>query len=317
MKVIIPGGTGHIGRILARSFHAKSWDTVILSRRPTQLQQGRNVLWDGKSVGGWKSEIDGADLVINLAGKSVNCRYHAANLDEMMSSRIDSTLAIGQAISESKSPPPVWLQMSTATIYAHRYDAPNDESTGIIGGNEPDAPALWAKSIEIAKEWERATNIFETQSTRKVILRTAMVMSPEPGGALAPLTNLVRFGLGGKIGDGRQYMSWIHDVDFVRAIWFLYENQNCTGIYNLSSPSPLPQEEFMRVLRKAWGSPIGLPATKWMLEIGTFLLRTESELVLKSRRVIPARLSSHGFSFQFSSWHEAALDLAKRARMSS
>lgn len=222
--------------------------------------------------------------------------------------------AVGEAIAAAKSPPRVWLQASTATIYAHRYDAPNDEATGILGGDEPGVPETWRFSIEVAKAWERTLDEAETPTTRKVKLRAAMVMSPDRGGVFDTLLGLVRRGLGGTSGDGRQYVSWIHDVDFVRAIHWLIDHDDVAGAVNLASPIPLPNAEFMRALREAWGTRIGLPAPAWMLEIGTFFLRTESELVLKSRRVVPGRLTEAGFELRFPSWPEAARDLCRRWR---
>jgi hypothetical protein len=229
---------------------------------------------------------------------------------------VDSVRAVGQAISQAKRPPKVWLQSSTATIYAHRYDDANDEATGILGGAEPGAPDTWRFSIEVAKAWERALEECETPSTRKVALRSAMTMSPDRGGVFDVLLRLVRFGLGGQSGDGRQYVSWIHERDFVRAADWLIEHEDLCGPVNLASPHPVPNAEFMRTLRSAWGAPFGLPATAWMLEIGAFFLRTETELVLKSRRVVPGRLLESGFSFNYPAWQQAAEELCRRWRES-
>jgi uncharacterized protein (TIGR01777 family) len=232
----------------------------------------------------------------------------------MMASRVESTRAVGLALAEVVRPPRVWSQMSTATIYAHRFDAPNDEATGLIGGEEPDAPASWSFSIEIAKAWERAQAEASAPHTRKVALRSAMVMSPDRGGIFAVLLGLTRAGLGGTIGDGRQFMSWIHEVDFVRAIELLIEREDVSGPVNLAAPNPLPQRDFMAALRAAWGTSIGLPATKWMAELGAFFLRTDTELAFKSRRVVPRRLSDLGFRFELPEWPEAARDLVARWR---
>jgi NAD dependent epimerase/dehydratase family enzyme len=204
--------------------------------------------------------------------------------------------------------------MSTATIYAHRLDAPNDETTGIIGGQEPGVPAYWGRSIAIAKAWEQAQADASTPNTRQVALRTTMVMSPDRGGIFDTLLRLVRFGLGGPVAGGRQFVSWIHDQDFVRAVRFLLEHENMTGPVNLASPNPLPYRDFMQALRQAWGIRLGLPATKWMLEIGAFFLRTDTELVLKSRRVVPGRLLDAGFRFEIPGWAGAAEDLVARWR---
>ena len=213
--------------------------------------------------------------------------------------------------------PRVWLQASTATIYAHRCDAPNDEATGILGGSELNAPDTWRFSIDVARQWEQALWDSVTPATRKVALRSAMVMSPDTGGVFDVLLSLVRHGLGGTNGDGRQYLSWIHGDDFTRAMLFLLEDAcELDGPVNICAPEPVPNAAFLRTLREAWGIPFGLPASEWMLEIGTRLLRTESELVLKSRRVVPGRLLSAGFLFQFPDWPGAARDLCRRWRAS-
>jgi uncharacterized protein (TIGR01777 family) len=312
MKIVIPGGSGQVGAVLARAFVAGGHDVVVLSR--TASADGRVVAWDGRTVGDWARTIDGADVVINLAGRSVNCRYTRANLDEMMRSRVDSTRAVGLAIAGAARPPRVWLQMSTATIYAHRFDAPNDEATGLIGGDEPDVPAYWAFSVEIAKAWERAQAEAATPRTRRVALRTSMVMSPDRGGIFDVLLGLVRKRLGGPMAGGAQYLSWIHDRDLVRAIELLIERDDLAGPINLAAPEPLPQRDFMAALRRAAGVGVGLPATRWMAAIGAWFLRTDTELTLKSRRVVPGRLLDAGFRFDFPSWPAAAEDLVARWR---
>ena len=231
-----------------------------------------------------------------------------------MDSRVDSTRAIGEAIEKATDPPRVWLQASTATIYSHRYDAPNDDVTGIIGGHEPDAPDTWNFSIDVATSWERVTNEAVTPKTRKVLMRSAMIMSPDGGGIFDTMLTMVRLGLGGTAAGGRQYISWIHDADFIRSIYWLIDHEELSGPVNLASPNPLPNKEFMRVVREAWGAPIGLPAAKWMLELGAFLMRSETELILKSRRVVPSRILDSGFEFEFPDWQDAAADLVKRRR---
>jgi len=316
MKIVIPGGSGQVGTILARAFHGEGHEVVVLSRQPESVPW-RCLLWDGEKLGGWVAELDGADVVINLSGRSVNCRYHARQRREIMDSRVKSTHAVGAAMACVRHPPRVWLQASTATIYAHRYDAPNDEATGIIGGSEPDAPEIWRFSIEVAQAWERAFDEASTPRTRKVKLRSAMTMSPDAGGIFATLSTLVRFGLGGAAGDGRQFVSWIHEEDFIRAVHWLIAHEEIDGAVNLAAPNPLPYVDFMRALRTAWGVPFGLPAPAWLLEIGTWLLQTESELVLKSRRVVPARLRQAGFEFRYPSWPEAARQLRQRMSRAS
>ena len=310
MRIVIPGGSGHVGAALRRHFAAQGHEVIILSRTPGPNQ----LAWDGKTLGPWAEAVDGADAVINLAGRSVNCRYHAANLREMMDSRVDSTRVIGLAIAACTRPPEVWLQASTATIYTHRFDAANDEITGILGGDEPGAPPKWTASIGIAKAWEAALEAAPTPATRKVALRSAMTMSVDQGSVFDVFSRLTRRGLGGPIAGGRQYVSWIHEADFCRSISFLLERDDLEGPVNVTSPNPLPQREFARSLREAWGVRLGLPAAAWMIEIGTLAMRTESELVLKSRRVVPTRLLDAGFEFQFPDWEGAARELVGRMR---
>ncbi len=307
-KVVIAGGSGFLGSLLAKTFHEDGVDVVVLSRRPSPAPW-RVVTWDARSVGAWAAELEGADVVINLAGRSVNCRYTAANRDQILRSRVDSTSAIRKAIALASVPPKVWLQMSTATIYAHRTDAANDEFSGIIGGNEANVPDVWHFSIDVARQWEAAVTSAALTRTRRVILRSAMVMGPQADGPFAMLKNLVRAGLGGRAASGRQYMSWIHHRDFVRAIDFLIENDSISGIVNLAAPYPVPNALFMRAIREACHVRMGLPAARWMLELGAWALRSETELILKSRRVVPARLLERGFEFRFPSWPEAACDL--------
>ncbi|HXH69821.1 MAG TPA: TIGR01777 family oxidoreductase [Pyrinomonadaceae bacterium] len=311
MKIIIPGGSGQVGTILARAFRADGHEVVIFSRK-AEKSDWRIVQWDAETLGGWTGEFENADVIINLAGRSVNCRYTPENRRQILESRVKSTKIVGEAITKASNPPRVWLQASTATIYAHRFDAPNDELTGIIGGGEPDAPDTWNFSIDVAKAWEQASNASETPHTRKVLLRSAMTMSPDRDGIFDTLLGLVRRGLGGTSGDGRQYISWIHDADFVNAIYHLIEHEEMSGAVNLAAPNPLPNRDFMRILREAWGTKIGLPATKLMLEIGAFFMQTETELVLKSRRIVPTRLLDSGFEFEFPTWENAAKDLCRR-----
>jgi len=313
VKIVIPGGSGQVGTILARHFHTSGHHVVVLSRNPIS-RPWRVVGWDGRTTGSWVAEVDKADVVINLAGRSVNCRYTSANRRAILNSRLESTQAVGAAIRAATNPPPVWLQACTATIYSHRFDAPNDERNGLIGGTEPDAPDSWRFSIEVATAWEKALAAADTPRTRKVVMRSAMTMSPDPGGVFDTLLWLVRRGLGGRAGDGKQFVSWIHEEDFIRAVAWLIHHSEVVGPVNVAAPAPLPNAEFMDQLRAAWGAHVGLPASRWMIELGTRLLRTESELVLKSRRVVPGRLLDSGFDFRFPSWTQAAKDLCKRWR---
>ncbi|MER6026104.1 TIGR01777 family oxidoreductase [Streptomyces sp. NPDC001851] len=313
MKVVLPGGTGQVGTILDRALTAAGHEVTVLTRRP---ERARQVGWDGATLGRWADAVDGSDVVVNLAGRSVSCRYTAGNLRAMMDSRVDSARVVGEAIAAAARPPRVWLQMSTATIYAHRFDAANDEATGVIGGSEAGVPEYWSYSVDIARNWERAQAEAPTPATRKVALRAAMVMSPDRGGVFDVLLGLARSGLGGPVAGGAQYVSWIHDEDFVRAVEFLIERDDIDGPVNLASPGPLPHREFMRALRAACGVPVGLPATRWMAELGAFALRSDTELLLKSRRVVPGRLREAGFEFAYRAWRPAAEDLVRRARSS-
>ncbi|CAA9358680.1 MAG: Cell division inhibitor [uncultured Gemmatimonadetes bacterium] len=310
MKIILPGGSGQVGTLLARAFTREGHEVVVLSRGAGPAPW-RVVPWDAKTPGAWTAELEGADAVVNLAGRSVNARYGAAVRREIMESRVDSTRVLGEAIAACARPPRVWLQSSTATIYAHRFDAANDEATGIIGGDEPGAPDTWRFSIDVARAWERTLDEAVVPGTRKVALRSAMVMSPDPGGIFDVLLGLVRRGLGGRSGSGRQYVSWIHHRDFVRAVSWLIGRDDFAGPVNLAAPGPLPNDDFMRALREAWGTRVGLPAAPWMLEVGAVFMRTETELVLKSRRVVPGRLAEAGFEFEFPAWPEAARDLCE------
>lgn len=317
MKVILAGGSGQIGRALAQAYRSRNWEVVTLGRSvelaaPCEGESYR--IWDGASLDSWQEELDGANWVVNLAGRTVNCRYTSENMRQMMNSRVDSVRVIGQAIAACSKPPSMWFQMSTATIYAHRFDVANDEEQGVIGGQEPGVPAYWARSVEIAKAWERTLEESPTPNTRKVALRAAMVMDHSKGGIFDTLHQLVRRGLGGSIGGGRQYISWIHQNDFMRALDYIEKEARLDGAINLCSPNPLTQAEFMRVLREASGVGIGLPATAWMAKLGAVFMRTDAELVLKSRRVVPKRLLDAGFEFEFPRWNEACRQILQSPR---
>jgi uncharacterized protein (TIGR01777 family) len=316
VRAVITGGSGQIGQILARHFHARG-DAVAVIARHNQPAPWETFEWDGLHPGDWAAALDGADVVINLAGRSVNCRYSEANRREIKESRLATTRLVGDVIARSSDPPKAWMNASTATIYTHLTDRPMDDVDGVIGGNEPGLPSTWRFSSDVATSWEKAFFEASTPRTRKVALRSAIVMSPDRGGAFETLLNLVRIGLGGTSGAGSQFVSWVHDADFVRAVDFLGAHSELDGCVNITSPNPLPNRDFMAGLRRAYGARIGLPATSWMLEIGAVLLRTETELVLKSRRVVPRRLVEAGFQFQFPDWGGAAVDLVRRWRAHS
>jgi uncharacterized protein len=311
VKVVIPGGTGQVGTALGRALRSDGHEVVVLTRRAAGEGQ---VFWDGERLGPWAREVDGCDVVINLAGRSVSCRYTKGNLTEMMRSRVRSARVVGQAIASAGHPPRAWLQMSTATIYAHARGAPNDEVTGVIGGSEEGVPGYWAFSVDIARAWERELDEAKVPATRKVALRAAVVMSPDRGGVFDVLSRMVRLGLGGPVAGGGQYVSWIHEDDFTAAVRFIIDQDILAGPVNLASPGPVRQRDLMRELRVAWGVPVGLPATRWMAELGALAVRTDTELLLKSRRVVPGLLTAAGFEFQQGTWPDAARDLARRAR---
>lgn len=308
--VLIFGGTGHMGAAIRRHLDPAKYRVTTVTRNP---KAPGDVQWDGKTLGPWTETLDGADVAINLAGRRVHCRYNEANLEEMMTSRILSTQVLGTAIGQCERPPAVWLQASTATIYAHTFGEANDERTGVLGGSEPNVPKVWNYSIQIAKNWEAELERAETPHTRKVALRAAIMMGIDKASAFDILSGLARRGLGGKLGSGRQFVSWVHELDMVRAIDFLIEN-DLEGPVNISSPHPLPQVEFARELRQAWGVKIGLPAMPWMVDAGAWVMNADSELVMKSRRVVPTRLQEAGFEFEFPEWGPAARDLVARMR---
>ena len=317
MKIVLPGGSGQIGGVLARCFAAAGHEPVVLSRSPRPDAAFRTVQWDGATVGDWAAELDGAGAVVNLAGRTVNCRYHAENRRQIFASRLDSARAVGEAILTCASPPPVWLNSSTATIYPHTEGPPaepNTEDSPV--GNRDGAPDKWRFSFQVAKQWEDAATAFlpKLANTRLVLLRSAMVMSPDRGGVFDVLRGLVKARLGGAQGPGDQYVSWIHDADFCAAVDRLIADDAFRGPVNLESPHPLTNREFMRDLRTAAGVRFGLPATRAMLEVGAVFLRTETELILKSRRVVPGKLAAAGFDFAFPEWGAAARDLCARYR---
>ncbi len=313
LRIVIPGGSGQVGQMLARYFQESGHHVTVLTRGP-YTPPWQTVHWDGEHIGPWTEHLEGADVCINLTGRSVNCRYTAENREAIYNSRIRSTHLLGEVIAGLADPPGVWLNASTATIYRHSLDKAMDEKDGELGGNERNTPDAWKFSIRVAKDWEAALFRIPTPRTRKVAMRSAITLSPVGGNAFAVLLNLVRVGLGGKQGNGRQFVSWIHERDFARAVEFIIAHEELSGAINIASPNPLPNREFMEALRDAWGMPNGLPAPAALIEIGAFFLRTESELVLKSRRVVPGRLLDAGFDFEFPDWPEAAENLVDRWR---
>src|SRR6266571_869303 len=295
-RIVLAGGNGFIGRLLVKSFVAGNYEVVILTRSPGAGETAiRQVRWDGRTLGDWAGELEGAHALINLAGRSVNCRYNARNRREILESRVQSTKVLGDAIA--------------ATIYKHTFDRQMDEATGEIGAT-PEAKDEF--SIEVARAWEETLSEAPTPVTRKVALRTAMVFAADKGGVYRTLRGLTRWGLGGTIAGGRQLISWLHEVDFCRSVEWLIDRDDFSGPVNVASPNPIPQREMMRIIRRECGVPFGLPATRRMLEVAAFVHRTEAELILKSRRVVPSRLLAEGFQFRFPRMEDAVREIESR-----
>lgn len=301
-RLIIAGGTGFLGGVLVKHF-GPSFDEIVLLSRKQKPTEGkvRTVVWDAKNLGKWISELENAEALINMTGRSVDCRYTPLNKAAILNSRVDATKVLGLAISQCKQPPATWLNSSTATIYRHSVDSFMDEDQGDIGTGF---------SVEVAKAWEAAFFNSPTPKTRKVALRTSIVLGKN-GGALHPIKRLTQLGLGGKQGNGTQKFSWIHEVDFAQSIAFILNNPKLDGVVNIVAPTPSTNNELMKLMRKNLGIPFGIPAGKTLLEMGAFLIRTETELILKSRNVIPSRLLKAGYTFGFSTLETSLKDLLK------
>ncbi|MDQ6471959.1 TIGR01777 family oxidoreductase [Flavobacterium sp. LHD-80] len=298
-KLIIAAGTGFLGQVLIHHFRNKFEEIIILTRGKSQTIDGiKYVNWNAKTFSGWEKELENATVLINLAGKSVDCRYTKKNKKEILWSRIESTKILNKAVLNCKNPPKHWLNSSTSTIYRFSLDKQMDESDGEIGNDF---------SINVALSWEKAFFKIETPKTMKTALRTSIVLGKN-GGAFIPLKTLAKIGFGGKQGKGNQFVSWIHEEDFASAVDFIIQKE-MTGVINIVSPEPIRNADFMQKLRKVVGFPFGIPISKFFLEIGSFFIRTETELVLKSRNVIPKRLLENGFQFKFGDIDEALQDL--------
>jgi uncharacterized protein (TIGR01777 family) len=305
-RLVLAGGNGFLGTVLAGYFGPRGWDVVIFTRKPSRDSSTvRQVAWDGQTPGPWVTELENARALVNLCGVSVNCRYHARNRKRIIDSRIDPTRALGAAIESCAKPPEVWLNASTATIYKHTFGPAWDES-GEIGAT-PDAKDEF--SIDVATAWERTFTAFSLPKTRKVLLRSAMVLGTGRNSVVAMMRRLTRLGLGGSMAGGHQFASWVHEQDFARAVEWIIEHTSLDGPINIAAPTPVTNEEMMRTFREICGRRMGLPASRWMLEVGAFFLRTETELIIKSRRVVPGRLLSSGFEFRFPKLHAALQNL--------
>jgi len=289
--LLIAGANGFIARNLTRHFSDKGWRVVGLARREAGLHANcRYVNWDGKTLGSWVAEVGQCDAMVNLVGKSVNCRFTPENRELIINSRVESARVLGEAVAASKNPPKVWLNASGANIYCdsheHAHDEQGDKGEGFMS--------------DVVKAWEEA--FFETevpQSVRKMALRTSMVLGDEPGNPLQTFLTLSKFGLGGKIGNGKQMVSWIHVDDVCRVIDWLIEHDEISGPVNMTAPDPISNAEFMRRFRKSVGMPIGLPAAAWMAKLGAYFMRIEPELILNSLWVVPKKLQDHGFEFKY------------------
>lgn len=290
-KIILAGGTGQIGTALCE-FYAERAEKIIVLSRSKAKQQGniQYVKWDAATQGSWVKEIDAADMLINLCGKNVNCRYTEKNKKEIFDSRTNSTKALAKAIAACRMPPKLWIQSASATIYRHAEDRPMTEKDGIIGSGF---------SVEVCKKWEK---VFWEETLpftmRKAILRTSLVLGKKEG-VFPRLRNLTKAGLGGKQGTGKQWVSWIHEADVVNMIEWIATHEQIEGVINCTAPVPLKNEEWMKLIRKGLNIPIGLPSPAWMLELGAIIIRTETELILKSRWVLPRKIQKTGFQFQY------------------
>jgi uncharacterized protein len=307
--VVLAGGTGFLGEVLERHFLTEGHPVVVLTRNPKSYRgRATAVAWDGSTLGPWAKHLEGAAAIINLCGKSVDCRYTPANRALLHSSRVPPTQVLGQAIAQCTQPPAVWMNASTATLYRHNLgDTPWTEADTDF---TPEPAARDAYSIELAQAWEAAFFQATVPATcRRVALRTTMVLGHGSNSVFPVLRRLATFGLGGKMGSGQQWVSWMHQQDFCQAISWIMTHPELSGIVNLAAPHPERNTHMMALFRQLVRMPVGLPATEWMLELGAYLLRTETELILKSRYVSPARLLQSGYQFAFPTMKAALADL--------
>lgn len=310
-RIVLAGGSGFLGQLLGGFLESRGWEIVVLTRTPRANARFKELFWDARTLGEWTGLLEGAEAVINLAGRSVNCRYNEANRRAIMDSRVESTRVLGEAIAQCARPPKTWLNSSTATIYRHSLDFPNDESSTDFRATDSVQDEF---SVQVGRAWEQAMAATPTPHTRQAALRITLVFGPVRGGVFDILRRLTLFQLGGPMGSGRQMVSWIHEEDFCRAVEWVLDHPELSGPINLAAPHPVTNREMMRIFRRVCGAFIGLPATEWMLEVGAFFLRTETELMLKSRNVIPGKLLAGGFEFRYPRMEEALRDLNGRVR---
>jgi uncharacterized protein (TIGR01777 family) len=298
-KIVIAGGSGFIGQELANYFKNK-FQVIVLTRGNNKVSDGITYInWDAKSLGNWANELEGAEALINLTGKSVNCRYNEANKTEIYASRLNSTAILGEAIKQCKQKPKVWMNAASGTIYRNEYEKPNTETDGIIGEGF---------SVDVCQKWEQLFYSFSFNEVRQINLRIAIVLQKDKS-VMIPFKNLAKFGLGGKAGSGKQMFSWIHVDDFCSAINYFLNNTKCVGTYNLAAPNAVTNAYFMQQVREKLNVLIGINQPKWVLEIGAWLISTETELLLKSRWVYPERLIQEGFEFKYKRIEDAILSL--------
>ena len=295
-KIVIAGGTGLIGRHTAQQLHEAGCEVVVLTRRNgTNSDPWEHATWDGRTVGDWAKHLERASAVVNLAGRTVDCIKTPDHCDEILRSRVDATTTIGAALREVQTPPPVWVQMSTAHIHGDPPEAVCDEDSALGLGLAPD----------VGRAWEQAYTESVPTGMRQVITRTSFVIGKN-GGAFPVLRRLARLGLGGRVSHGRQGMSWIHEDDMSRLIVRGIADETMRGIYMATAPNPVSQEDFMRALRRALGVPVGLPASEWMVRFGAhYLMRTDPELILYGRYCVSKRLKEEGFEFKYPEIDEA------------
>lgn len=299
-KIVLAGGNGYLGTVLAAFYKEIAREVIILSRKPAPVNGNIiTLVWDGQTEGNWTAALNNADMLINLCGKNVNCRYTEKSKAEILSSRLVPTALLGKVIGKLVHPPKLWINVTSATIYRHAEDHAQDEVTGQVG---------YGFSVEVCKQWEQVFFEANTPATRKLALRMGIVLG-RAGAVFPRLLNLVKAGLGGKQGDGKQYVAWVHENDAANITQFILDHTELKGTVNCTAPEAIKNADLMRTIRKAYGIPFGLPTPQWLLEIGAFIIGTETELILKSRWVAPKQLLDAGYRFRFNNAETAVHDI--------